>query len=1110
MPGVGAAAALCIACGASLPPGAALCDGCGSSTVTATRRVVAVVFADLAGYTQLCEALDPEEVHLLVRPLMNGLRRACLELGGDVPSIEGDGFMAVFGAVRTSEDAPLRALAAAVQMQRLVEERRAAYGPELPRLRVGVNLGEVLVAPSWERGGFSVSGDAVNVGSRLCTAAAPGEVLVASVLLPGVPTSLRWSEETQFTVRHRELPVAARKLVWEDGRALPDSRRLPSSTPFVGREALLTALDEALGTALLVGEPGVGKSRCAREWAARSGRLVLAAGCPSFRAGDESALATELARGLPASWLEDHPPILRRRLRKLAGLAVDTHEADPVDAQLEALVTVLLARAMVEPLLLLVDDLHWATESELSLVGALVGRAGIAVLATCRPDGAPVLASPAIVVPPLDPSASAELVELLLPGASGELAGFLSERAGGVPLFLEQCSQLLLDKGTVELTVDGAVLRQPDQLRQVPTVMRMFVTGRLDLLEPDEREVLALASVSGDVVEPDLLRHLARRDVSEDVESVVTRGLLRWEPGQDGAQLRFRHALVRDVAYEGLLRGRRVEQHRAAADWYSVRLPHGAMAARAAHLEAALMLSEGRGEPDCTLAGETLLALLAHAHGLVQERPTGALEVLRRAESIVDHLGICELDRVDLDLALGEVLEVLGDDDRALASVTAARAAAEAAGDRSGTAQALLLEATLRTHTQPAVADALFAAAQAVYVELDDLVGIAKVEAQRAYADMGEAPSRIPAAYVRAYDAAQRAGDARMASIAAQLVAFHATFHGRPYLDEWCGHAEALLRPDDEAGRCRILVGRTMVDLQALELADALRHGREALRLAQDIGVNHVARNATWAACDAATLQGELVLAEELLVGSQRIAEARPTDHQRFDALVSEAILRSRQGRRTDADRALAALGPMADSIGLAYVREATACRAQVAADSGHFADVPALAQDVMALDAEIEQSFWSLRPGLLRLQCLVLSRRRVSFADGETLRREARERGAPAIAAIAVRWLELDDLLKGERPLIELHLPALPDLADARAVDHALHAFLTGDWSRLLAAADEWQTLGVTAWPAVALFWYAELTGDDSRTAEARELLHLVGAPEDLEPKLRAHVAGR
>lgn len=1100
------AARLCSACGAALAQ-QSQCGDCGAAAFEPQRRVVAVLFADLAGYTRLAESLDPEEVHLLVRPLMNGLRRTCTDLGGTVPAIEGDGLMAVFGALRDSEDAPLRALSAAAAMQSLVAERRAAYGPQLPSLRIGVNLGEVLVAPSWETDGFSVSGDAINVGSRLCAVAGPDEVLVASALLTAVPADLRWSDEDRVEVRGRELPVLARRLLWREG-AIPDARRVSSATAFLGRDDVLRGLDAVGGRALLVGEPGVGKTRTAHEWAARreraSGARVLTAGCPSFRA-EQTAAVAELARALPQEWLEGQSATVQRRLRRLRREVVDSSEPDRVEHQVAALVGVLAEHR--HQLVVVVDDVHWATETELDLLSSLLAVEGLAVIATSRRDGVPVLACPVLDVTPLSVPDSRAMVDQLLPGAPVELRDFLTARAGGVPLYLEQCTRLLLEERTVELDAGAAVVVHPERLHRVPTVMRLFVTGRLDLLDDVEREVLSTASISGEVVVPDLLRHLCRSDVADVADALVGRGLLRWEAAADGPRLRFRHALVRDVAYEGLTRARRVEQHRAAADWYSVRLPHGALAARAAHLVAALELSQGRPAPDCGLASDAQMALLAQAHGLVQEHPAASLAVLERAVGIVEQYASCELEQLDLQLLLAEVHELLGQHGEAREAAARAHRLAVDADDRHGEAQSLLLHGMTYVLSDPARARALLEQASTAYAEVQDALGTAKVQTALAYASQGDALAQIAGAFTHAYDSAQRAGDTAMAATAAQMVAFHAFLRGQDYLEEWVGHAEALARPDDVGGRSRLLVGRALVDLAGLSFTDALAHAQEAAQLGRDVGVRQVVSNAVWVAAEAAVGLGDLELAEVLVARAAEHAADRPTPHQRFDVLVAEALLRGRQGRASDASAAVDAAAELAAGLGRAYARELEWCRAVRAAETSRWSEAVPLLDQVVDADRDADQPFLSLRPRLLRLQCQVMAGERVRFAESDALRRDSRDGGAPAIDAISQRWLEVDDLLKGERPAIALQLPPLPDLAEARAVDHLLHGLLDGDDARLLDAAAEWRSLGTTAWTAVPLVWHAHITGSEAHLPEAREVLARCGAPEGTEELLRARL---
>ncbi|MDP3713883.1 MAG: adenylate/guanylate cyclase domain-containing protein [Mycobacteriales bacterium] len=1098
------AARVCAACGAPQAPQGP-CAECGTASFEPQRRVVAVVFADLAGYTHLAASLDPEDVHLLIRPLMNGLRRACTDLGGSVPAIEGDGLMAVFGALRDSEDIAFRALSAAVAMQSIVADRRAAYGPELPSLRIGVNLGEVLVAPSWETDGFSVSGDAVNVGSRLCAVAGPDEVLVASALLTAVSASLRWSDEHRIEVRGRDLPVLARRLLWREG-AVPDARRTPSTTRLLGRDDVLRAMDRVAGRVLLVGEPGVGKTRVAREWAARrqdvAGLRVLTAACPSFRAEAQVAAVAELACAVPAEWLAGLPEAAQRRLRRLRGEPVDSAEPDRVEDQVAALVNVLAQHR--DELVVVIDDVHWATPVELRLLSSLLALDGLSVVATSRRDGTPALACPDLDVEPLTAEDSRLVVDQLLPGAPPELIDFLTARAGGVPLYLEQCARLLLEERTVEMDGGRAVIAHPEGLRRVPTVMRLFVTGRLDLLDGIERDVLAAASISGEAVVPDLLRHLCRSDIADVADGLVARGLLQWEASAAGPRLRFRHALVRDVAYESLTRARRVDQHRAAADWYSVRLPSGALAARAAHLEAALDLSQGLSAPDCSLARDTQMALLAHAHGLVQENPAASLAVLARVTALFEQYAACDLEQLDTQLLLAEVHELVGQHLAARKAAVLAHRLAVAAQDRNGEAHALLLHGMTFVLSDPERARELLDEAMAAYIEVDDAVGQAKVHIAGAYALQGDSLAQIAVAFSAAYDAARRAGDMAMAATAAQTVAFHAFLRGRGYLEEWLGHANALARPDDIGGRSRLLAGRALVDLAGMSPTHALAHAQEAVQLGESVGVRQVVSNAVWVATEAAVAVGDLELADALLEQGADHAAARPTSHQRFDVLVATALLRGRQGRPGEADGALQEASELAAELGRAYDRERAWCAAVRACETGRWEAAVPLLDQVLEADRAGDQPFLSLRPRVLRLQCQVMAGQRVSFSESDALQRDSREWGAPPVDAILQRWLEVDDLLKGERPAIALQLPPLPDLAEARAVDHLLHGLLDGDDARLVAAAAEWKSLGVTAWTAVPLVWHAHLFGEQTHLAEAREVLVACGAPDDAETLLR------
>ena len=232
------------------------------------RRIVTVLFADLTGYTALCQDLDPEDVALLVRPVMERLRGIAEGLGAAVPGLQGDGFMAVLGAIVSREDDVLRAVLAGARMQQVVAERRATgLLPPFPPLRVAVHLGEAVVSPTTDTGGVDVTGDVVNVASRLCSAAADSEVLVsaAAARLLSAGGAAWLSEARPRTLRGRRDPVVALGVDWRQAHTAPLRRDLREHVPLVARSAARAALAALVGAPpgpgralVLVGEAGVG------------------------------------------------------------------------------------------------------------------------------------------------------------------------------------------------------------------------------------------------------------------------------------------------------------------------------------------------------------------------------------------------------------------------------------------------------------------------------------------------------------------------------------------------------------------------------------------------------------------------------------------------------------------------------------------------------------------------------------------------------------------------------------------------------------------------------------------------------------------------------------
>ncbi len=1062
------------------------------------------LFADLTGYTRLCADLDAEDVHLLVRPLMNALRQVCEGAGGVVPVIEGDGFMAIFGALVSDEDDPRRAVAAAVRMQELVEERQAlATQLPLPALRIGINVGEALVAPSWEQTGFSVSGDVVNVASRLCGVAGEGAVLVSSVVADLAPGEGLWGPEQPQHLRNRDEPVLTRSLNRLRATSLGFARPVPSDAALVGRadlvEQVLDIVQEGRAV-LLTGEPGIGKSRLLGAVADRRGGTVVRALCPRFPTTSTlgqvalQLLLEPACAGLGAGH--------RRALAAAAGRTSDSVEVDDNARQVEAVVAALGRMAVDGPTTLMLDDLQWAAAEDLALVELLAAGSDVGLLLASRADGAPVVRADRLDVSALRAEDAAALVCGLLPGATTHLVAALVERCGGVPLFVEQCVALLVDDGTVLATAGGWELARPQRLTSLPTGMRLFVASRIDLAPPHARETLGLASVVGHEVDVDLLAHLAGKDgLAESVEDLVARDLLRWRTTPGGTRLEFRHALVRDVAYESLLRRRRQQLHLVAAEWYGVLPVVQVLAQQAAHLEAALAL----GDADCGLVRRTVGAMVHYAVSISEERTSVATGVLRRAELLVAEHPQCEVDLLDLHLAVAMASEIRGDEVRAAEAATAAFDLCHPE-DETHLALASLLRGRASVMAAPALAVTDLDRAQQLFERLGDLTGVARVVVERT--KLGEVQlSRRWEAFELAFSAAVRAGDMRLASLAAQDLAVHLAERDPVDAERWSERASELLRADDVVGRARLDLAAARASFGRYDLPNMADAAETALASAQNAGALQLVMGAYALATIAMLEVGRLDRAEILLDEADAIAATRPTRRLAVDLAMHRALLLARQGRTRAGLALLDDVQPEVNAFGREFQRQHHALRGRLLLESGHFAVAGDQLREAVALAEQLDQQQVALVDRLHLLVARSATRQHVALRETSDLRAQARSSGAPLVGDLATLWLELGDVLNGHRD----HPSDAPLPTGAPAVEalqYEVLALRSEDPSSLLRAAECWSRLGTTVWSARALTWYAEITGEGN--GSATQVLAQLDAPHGLEEHFRSQVRSR
>jgi class 3 adenylate cyclase/tetratricopeptide (TPR) repeat protein len=573
------------------------------------RKTVTVLFADIVSSTSRGEQTDPESTRRRLARYFEAMRKVVERHGGTVEKFIGDAVMAVFGIPVLHEDDAVRAVRAARDIGVAVEALNAELvgtGWAPIALRIGVNTGEV-VAGDPISGQTLVTGDAVNVAARLEQAANPGEVLLGAATQRLVRGAVDAEPMAPLELKGKATPVVAYRLVGlkesEPGRR--------HETPLVDRLRELQLLNDSFQRAVderacylftLLGSAGVGKSRLIHEFLnqTRDHARVLRARCLPYGEGITFWPIIELTQAAAGITPGDSPAVARDKLATLvAGSsepdAIVERVAGAVGLSTEAVRTeeifwgvrkLLEVVAADRPLVVVIDDLHWAEPTLLDLVDQVADlsrQAPILLLAVARPEliearphwGGGKLNATTMLLEPLTAEDSTHLIGNLIHDEvlARTVQERISDTAEGNPLFVEELVAMLIDEGVLQPRNGGWEAAEDLRAVHVPPSISALVAARLDHLEPNERDLIGRASVVGKVFQRSAVAELSpperRTELGARLIALVRKELVRpdqsAQPGDEA--FRFRHILVRDAAYGALPKEQRADLHARFADW---------------------------------------------------------------------------------------------------------------------------------------------------------------------------------------------------------------------------------------------------------------------------------------------------------------------------------------------------------------------------------------------------------------------------------------------------------------------------------------------------------------------------------------------------------------
>ena len=1059
----------CHVCGEEVPEQHGYCIMCGAAATRTeardSRKTVTIVFANPKPTTDSGEPLDPNAFTDVMTRYFEEMKTALERHGGTVEKFIGDAVMAVFGLPVRHEDDALRAIRAAADMQAalpaLNEAFAAAHGVRLLN-HIGVNTGEVIATGDASSGQRLVTGDAVNTAARLEQAAGPAEIILAELTHRLTRDHIEVEPIPPLMLKGKAEPVSAYRFLRVRDRPVDTTA---SATPFVGREAEMARLSEALREAgmhqgarlvAVIGDAGVGNSRLIREFATTAGAQsqVLRGRCLPYGDGITFWPFAEVIREAAAIEADDGPDLAIEKIRGLLAAPVPDADRNAVSDRVASMMglsaaqfpltelvwgirRLLEAIAATQPLVMILDDIHSAEQTFLDVLDELVQTVeGGAILILCSArhelreryaDWARAHMGESISLVPLSGAETGDLVGELLGDLDASVLTRISNASEGNPLYAEQIVSMLQETGAIRREGERWVATRASGELAIPPTVQALVAARLDALGVDERAVIEPASVIGLSFADEALAELVAAEVTGSLEnelgSLAAKEFIRPVDVDEGVY-RFGHQVIKDTAYGSLLKRIRVALHERFVVWAErVNKERGRETEfeeiLGYHLEQAYRYRVELGviDDEALLVGERAATKLASAgrRAFTRGDLPAAVSVLKRAVAVLPEDAVF---RVELLADLGEAHTTSGAFPDALKVLAEAAEIAERLDDPRLRARVQVVRLYPHLSSGEMTARQGIARAKEIVATLEpfgDDAGLARawrlvMAHEFTLGRLNEAAEAAD----RIVEHASRVGDARLAARIAPAVAY-VLVHGPTPAVVGIGRFDELLEGVKGDRKTEAIVMNALAQLRAMngEFDEARTLYRQAQATLAEVGSGIESSSTSIESSRVELLAGDIDAAERELRRDDAALAAIDESYFRSTVAAILANVLWRQGALEEADAYAVLAKQLADEDDVWSQAAWRTAQAKILADHDRGDDAIALAQAAVDLVTPTEDV--ELRAETLADLGFVLERAGRHEASGPPLRE-------------ALRLYEQ----KGDRPSAGLIKRRLAELASA------------------------------------------------------------------------------